>query len=270
MSENNAIFQSPEAESRSPVQSVERACAIVQWLALQEGGGTASELSRHLGVHRSTVSRLLAALAYSGMVERDELTGRYHLGLQILTMSGSILSRLEVLRIADPAVRRLAETTQETVNLGIRHGETIVNIEQVPGPNILRSLDWIGKTAPLHRGAGAKALLAHLSDQEFADYIVAARVIDPDLNAERLRNEVREIRAAGVAVNRGEIDPRVYAVGAPIFDSQGRCCASISVAGTQSELTDERVSDLARKVVATAAMVSRQLGYSAGRFSVIA
>jgi DNA-binding IclR family transcriptional regulator len=90
------------------------------------------------------------------------------------------------------------------------------------------------------------------------------------LNAEQLQIEVRKIRAAGFAVNRGELVPHVYAVGAPIFDSQGRCCASISVAGTRSEFTEERIADVARSVVATAAMVSRQLGYSASRFSVIA
>jgi IclR family transcriptional regulator, acetate operon repressor len=269
MSAANQGLQSLDSEGRRTVQSVDRACAILQVLAREENGSTTSELGRQLGVHKSTASRMLAALDSAGMVERDPLTGRFHLGLRILTMAGNILSRLEVLRIADPLLRRLAEATQETVNLGIRFGNEVVNIEQIPGPNILRSFDWIGKSTPLHRGSLAKALLAHLSNPELEAYLSAVNADGAGLEPGEFWSAMDEIRRKGYAVNRGELNHDVYAVGAPVFDSHGRCHASLSVAGYCQEFHESRIEELGRQVIDTAATISRQLGHPVGRYAVI-
>jgi DNA-binding IclR family transcriptional regulator len=259
-----------DVDARRTVQSIDRACTILQLLAREEKGSTTSELGRHLGVHKSTASRMLAALDAAGMVERDPLTGRFHLGLRILTMAGNILSRLEVVRIADPLLRRLAEATQETVNRGIRFDNAIVNIEQISGPDILRSFDWIGKSTPLHRGALAKALLAHLDRLELEAYLTAVNANGAGLEPEEFWSAMAEIRRRGYAVNRGELNRDVYAVGAPVFDSQGRCHASLSVAGYCQAFHESRIEELGRLVIDTAATISRQLGHPIGRYAAIA
>jgi DNA-binding IclR family transcriptional regulator len=127
--------------------------------------------------------------------ERDGSTGRYRLGLELIALSGVVLGRTEVLRIADPHLRYLADQTQETVNLGIRHRNDILNIEQIPGPNLLRSFDWIGKRTPLHLGAAAKALLANLGDEEIWAYLAASEGSErrlADLFAEAQRERLRQ------------------------------------------------------------------------------
>lgn len=257
-------------ESRRTVQSVDRACAILQFLAQAANGCTTSEVGRHLGVHKSTASRMLAALESAGMVVRDPLTNRFHLGLRIVTLAGSILSRLEVLRISEPLLRRLAEATQETVNLGVRFGNEVVNVAQIPGPNILRSFDWTGKSSPLHRGALARALLAHLERSEMEVYLATVNAEGAGVKPVDFWAVIEQTRHRGLAINRGEFNPEVYAVGAPIFDGRGRCAVSLAVAGHSERFHEERIEELGRQVIETAATISRQLGHPTGRCVVIA
>ena len=255
---------SQNGESRRTVQSVDRACAILQFLELETNGCTTSEVGRHLGVHKSTASRLLAALESAGIVVRDPLTNRFQLGLRIVTLTGSILSRLDVLRISEPLLRRLAETTQETVNLGVRFGNEVVNVGQIPSQYIRRSYDWIGESAPLHQGALARALLAHLDRAETEVYLATANAEGAALKPVEFWSAIEQIRQQGYAINRGELSPDVYAVGAPIFDRRGQCCAGVAVAGHSERFGEEQIPALISQVVETAATISHQLGYSIG------
>ncbi len=211
---------------------------------------------------------MLASLENAGMVVRDPLTNRFHLGLQIVTLAGSILSRLEVLRISEPVLRRLAEATQETVNLGVRFGNEVVNVGQIPGSNDLRSYDWIGESSPLHRGALARALLAHLERSEMEVYLVSANAEGAALNPDEYWCEIERIRLQGFAVNRGEFNPEVYAVGSPIFDRLGRCSAGLAIAGHRQRFSEMRIEELSHQVVEAAATISLQLGYPNGRYAV--
>ncbi len=269
MSVANDGSLSQNGESRRTVQSVDRACAILQLLAQEANGCTTSEVGRHLCVHKSTASRMLSVLENAGMVVREPLTNRFHLGLRILTLAGSILSRLEVLRISEPLLRRLAEATQETVNLGVRFGNEVVNVAQIPGPNILRSFDWTGKSSPLHRGAMARALLAHLERSEMELYLATVNAEGAGIDPVDFWAMIEQIRHQGLAINRGEFHSDVFAVGAPIFDGRGRCAVSLAVAGHSERFHEDRVEELGRLVIETAATISRQLGHPTGRSPVI-
>ncbi len=242
------------------IQSVDRAMALLRLLGTRDGELSLNDFVRATGLHKSTVHRLLASLQEAGLVGRGATSGRYELGLEVVALCGVVLGRLEVLRIADPHLRRLADVTQKTVNLAIRHKHEAVNIEQIPGPRILRSFDWLGKRTPLHLGAAAKALLANLSDADLTTYLAQANARGADLVPSRFLEEMREIRRRGVATNRGELEPNVCAVGAPIFGADDRPCASISVAGYREELDDAELDDLATRVIETAEAISRQMG----------
>ena len=106
-----------------------------------------------------------------------------------------------------PVLRRLAEATQETVNLGVRFGNEVVNVGQIPGSNDLRSYDWIGESSPLP-GALARALLAHLERSEMEVYLVSANAEGAALNPDEYWCEIEHIRLRGFAVNRGEANRR--------------------------------------------------------------
>jgi DNA-binding IclR family transcriptional regulator len=247
------------------IQSVDRAMALLRLLGARGGELSLSDFVRATGLHKSTTHRLLASLQEAGLIGRDAATGRYELNLELVALAGVVLGRLEVLRIADPHLRRLADVTEKTVNLAIRHQHDVVNVEQIPGPRILRSFDWLGKRTPLHLGAASKALLAHLTDEELAAHLDYANAQAANLDPAGFWAEMREIRRRGVAVNRGELEPDVYAVGAPIFGADARPRASISVAGHREEYGDAQIGGLEELVIDTAEAVSRQMGYRVTR-----
>jgi len=260
------VERSLDADRRT-IQSVDRACLVLAHIAdRQEAGVSLGDIAHLLAVHKSSALRLLASFEASGFVQRHGATGRYHLGLGTVALAGSLLGSLSILRISDPLLRKLAETSQETVNLGVRYRDEILNIEQIPSPDVQRSPDWLGKRAPLHTGAAAKALLAHLGDDEISAYVGRVR---PSLGSEKieaLRADLSEIRRRGFAINTGEVNPSVRAVGAPVFSATGQCSASISIAWYERdphvEPVSERVARYAGPLVQTAQAISRQLGHN--------
>ena len=105
------------------VRSVDRAAALLLALGEVQGEAGVTELARRLGLHKSTASRLLATLEKRGLVEQDDETGKYRLGLVVHPPRGA--------RGADarPALDRharagaLARATRETTGLGVLDGD---------------------------------------------------------------------------------------------------------------------------------------------------
>ena len=80
----------------SSVQSIERAIAILKAFSSEKKELGVTELSRQLGLHKSTVSRLLASLQREGLVEETLVTRKYRLGMALVTLGGLVLQRLDL------------------------------------------------------------------------------------------------------------------------------------------------------------------------------
>src|SRR5579862_8087016 len=83
-----------EREDAGPVQSVDRAVTILEILA-RDGEAGVTEVARELGVHKSTASRLLAALDRRELVAQDTARGRYRLGMGLVRLAGAAGRRLD-------------------------------------------------------------------------------------------------------------------------------------------------------------------------------
>jgi DNA-binding IclR family transcriptional regulator len=147
------------------VRSVDRAASLL--LALGESAGEAgvTELARRLGLHKSTASRLLATLERRGLVEQDEETGKYRLGLVVIRLAERAERTLDLRGIAMPELERLARLTRETTGLGSLEGDQLLTVAQADGPNLIAVGDWTGRSTPLHCVASGKVLLAALAER---------------------------------------------------------------------------------------------------------
>jgi len=148
------------------VRSVDRAAALL--LALGESAGEAgvTELARRLGLHKSTASRLLATLQKRGLVEQDDETGKYRLGLVVIRLAERAERTLDLRGIAMPELERLARLTHETTGLGTVNGDSLLTVAQADGPNLIAVGDWTGRSVPLHCVASGKVLMAALAERE--------------------------------------------------------------------------------------------------------
>src|SRR5512140_2352942 len=102
------------AGAESAVQSVDRAVRILEILA-REGEAGVTEVAGELGVHKSTASRLLAALDRRELVTQDAARGKFRLGVGIVRLAGAVSARLDVLQESRPLCRTLAQQVGETV-----------------------------------------------------------------------------------------------------------------------------------------------------------
>jgi DNA-binding IclR family transcriptional regulator len=248
------------------VRSVDRAAALL--LALGECAGEAgvTELARRLGLHKSTASRLLATLQRRGLVEQDEETGKYRLGLVVIRLAEHAERTLDLRGIALPELERLARATRETVSLGILEGDAYLTVAQVDGPNMVACPDWTGRTTPLHCVASGKVLLATMAERDvmrIARPGLAARTARTITTLETLMEELAKVRRRGYATAFSEWIDGTNGVAVPVVDARGRVIASIGVWGPAYRVTPARVAEIVTGARATSAAVTARLGGAA-------
>ena len=152
-----------DAPAKPTVQSVERTLDILEALAEMGEVGIA-QLSSSIGLHASTVHRLLATLISRGYVRQNTDSGRYLLGLKPLDVARAVKDHLDMRMEALPVLRHLMRKSGEAANLAVRDRHHLVYLEQASSPGrMLRMFVQIGGRAPLHSTASGKVLLAHLS-----------------------------------------------------------------------------------------------------------
>jgi DNA-binding transcriptional ArsR family regulator len=115
------------------VQSVDRAAAILEILA-RDGEAGVTEVARELDVHKSTASRLLAALDRRELVTQDAARGKFRLGAGLVRLAAAASHKLDVVQESRPVCRALAQDLGETVNLAILSGRDALYLDQVAGP----------------------------------------------------------------------------------------------------------------------------------------
>jgi IclR family KDG regulon transcriptional repressor len=249
----------------STLQSVERAIAILKSFSLERPERGVNELSRELGLHKSTVSRLMRTLEQGGLLSRNPDTERYRLGVGLIGLAAQVISYMDIREVARPFLRQIAEVCQETANLSVLDLYEVVNLEQfVPPMRQIKNVGRVGRRMCTHCTAAGKVFLAYLSDEELALILQAGlerftshTITDP----EALRRELAKVRQQGYAVAQEELEEGLNVVAAPIRDHEGQPVASVSVAGPAYRVTPDAFPDLASRLVDTATKISRQLGH---------
>ena len=253
------------------VQSVDRAVTILELLA-QRGDVGVTTMAAELGVHKSTASRLVAALERRGLVEQIEERGRYRLGVGILRLAGATTAqrwdavyaaRLDLVQEARPVCRRLAAETGETVNVVILSGGAALYIDQIAGPSTLSSYNWVGQHIPLHATSNGKVLLSELAAPELSAILGDLTAYTPSTVTDRARliDELNTVRAQGYAIAADELDVGLTAVAAPIHNAHGEIVASVSVSGPTFRIDHERRATLIPTVIQAADEISLALGW---------
>ncbi|NMO01739.1 IclR family transcriptional regulator [Gordonia sp. TBRC 11910] len=250
-------------KSVAPVQSVDRALTVLEILG-RWGTAGVTDIASEIGVHKSTVSRLIAVLESRGFVEQLSDRGKYRLGFSIVRLAGSTSARMDIPKQSQPLCDELALATGETVNVAILDDASIINIVEAIGPAEITLRSWVGQSCPATATSSGKVLLAGRSDAavrslvgtKFGTY-TASSITD----VATLLAELADARRNGWASVREELEVGLNAVAAPIRDGDGDVVAAISVSGPAYRLTPERFPDVAAQVRDVAAQIGRRLGH---------
>jgi DNA-binding IclR family transcriptional regulator len=263
MLEGEAVTGTPGREDAGPVQSVDRAVAILEILA-RDGEAGVTEVARELDVHKSTASRLLAALDRRELVTQDAAHGKFRLGTGIVRLAGASGRTLDLVQESRPVCRLLAQEVGETVNLVILSGRDALYLDQAAGPAALSPHNWAGQRIPLHATSDGKVLLAYLSGAELAGCLAPplARFTDRTITTlDEFPPVLAEVRQRGFATAVDELEAGLTAIAAPVRNAEGHVAASISASGPSFRIPADRIGQVAKSVRRAAAEVSRRLGW---------
>lgn len=255
-----------EKEHPYGIQSVDRVLAILEAVSESDRGLRPTDIVDQLDLTLSTAHRLMAHLAYRGYLEVDPETKRYHLGMKILLLRGSLLRSAKLEDTAGPVLRELAELTGEVAHLAVCFEGEVIYLRTMEGPRTTFRITPVGKRSPVYCTSLGKAMLAHLPPEAYREVVFSRSMqrLTPYTicTPEAMAEEVRRIRERGYAVDDQEQELGVRCVGVPIFDHSEKVVAAMSLAGPSSRVTPERVPDLAAILRERAEMLSRRLGYT--------
>lgn len=248
------------AETGAGTQAVDRALAALTWFDERTPELGVAEVAERLGVHRSTASRLLAALERHGLVEFVSESGRYRLGLALVSLAGLVLNRFPVRGLARDVLRELRDETEETVYLGVLDGREVVYLDQASSPRVAVNVDWVGVRQRLTDGATGFLLLA-FQPQPVIDELVRAVGRQPVPVPSEL--ELAAIRRDGHLVRGAEGPDDELGAAAAVRDHRGVTVAALTVSGPRHRVEPRLEESILPAVARAAARVSERLGYRA-------
>ncbi|GLX70201.1 IclR family transcriptional regulator [Paenibacillus glycanilyticus] len=236
-------------EGKSNVRAVERALDIL--LCFTEGSNLAmSEIAEKVGLHKSTVHRMLATLEDRGFVERDPSSERYHLGMRMWELSAHLSRSDDQSVIWQPEMERLRDRLGETVSIYVRDGSERVRIQAVQSNQPVRRVAPVGARLPLYAGASSKVLIAY-SDRFVQEQIFGDPAWLLAIDLDQYKQQLEEIAQQGYATSFEEREPGVAALAAPIF-RHGQVSAALSVSGPSSRLTMETMREYSSVLIESA------------------
>lgn len=255
------------SNQESPSVAVERALAMLEAVAQEPEGLSNAEISRKLQIPKSSASYILRTLEKQAYLNRHPDTGKYRVGLKILSLSRGALSGIDVREVALPIMRHLMEKTSLTCHLAILDGPEAVYIEKVEPQGFIRMDTWVGRRMRVHATSVGKALVAHIPQEKLekiiADRPMEKRTAKTITTLPRLLKELEKVRTQGYAVDDEENNIGARCLGAPVFNQSGAIEASLGLSGTTNQVNTHTMPRIIEALKDAARHISMQLGYRA-------
>jgi DNA-binding IclR family transcriptional regulator len=216
------------------VQVIARAACVLRALENRPEGLSLGQIAKEVGLARSTVQRIVAALQAEDFLAEAHPGRGVRIGPGLARIAASLgTNSVELLR---PHLTALSEEVGETVDLAILSGGSVVFVDQIPGRQRLTALSAVGERFPLHCTANGKAILACFAAEDtyaMIDKSVAAHSDHALADRAKLLREIDAVRRKHLAYDVGEHDSGISAVGVATLDSFGRPIAVSIPAPTQ-------------------------------------
>lgn len=249
-------------------KSASRAIDILLLLANSKVPLNQLNISEELGIPKSSTFDLIYTLMQKGVVEYDnEQLKTFKLSMKMFEMGSTVLQGADLYKISKPLLEQLSEEIKETVFLGIENDGEVVYLDRVEkGISSLTTAAGIGMRRPVHCTGLGKALLAAYTDEEvvriwnqhdrsekFTDYTIT------DLSS--FQTELATIRKRGFATDNREREDEIFCVAVPIYNSQNKPIAAISIATIYLKMNSARIMEYSSKLINVGLQISQRLGY---------
>ena len=223
-----------------------------------------SQLARRVGVGKSTAHRVIWTLVEEGLLEKVDETGLFRLTTTMRSLGASAETAQRLHEAATIPLDRLRTKTPGTLHIAILDGYDVLYVERREGPGAIRVFRAVGTRNAAHVTSSGKVLLAFLpADQQqrvLQGMRLTPRTPRTITSPRAFLAELDHVRRQGYGENRGESEPGMCSIAAPIRDPLGRVVATVSVAEYVEDV-EKGLVHLARPVVETARRISAGLGW---------
>lgn len=254
-----------EKETKNPVQSAERIFLVMEMLA-DNGEMGLMEISAALGLHKSTVHRLLMSLIYMGYAKQDETSQKYMLSYKIVSLAGKLLDRMDIMQVAKPYLERLSDLSGEAVHLVAREDNNILYIYKIEAKvGTIRMVSHVGMVHPMYCSGVGKAIMATLPEKELRqiwnESVIEKKTEKTIVDYEEMLRVLEEVKRNGYALDDEENEKGVRCIAACLKSYQNEVKYAFSISGPTSRMTRERVKELSVDVKKVQEELSRELGF---------
>lgn len=245
-------------------RSLERGLSAIELLA-SAGTLPLAEVSRRLGLHRSTAHHMLQTLVALGWLRQDEESRSYTLSARPFQLTGRKWSAEQIGEIAQPLLERLTRETGEGSSVAAWIGGivTIAAKREADGP--VRVVQDLGGQRPMYCTAVGKAIAGWLPRNEVLTALgrqpmipLTAKTITSVANFEA---ELRRIRNAGYALDDEEQFEGLRCIAMPVFCHSGEVVGSMCVVGPKHRMTHQKIAAVRGPLGALARELSERLGH---------
>ena len=256
-------------QSSKKANSTEKALEILlSFTPYNQEVGTV-EIAQKLGFHKATVSRILHTLANYDLLQQDSQTKKFRLGQSAINLGLAVNQSInsDMVLLAKPYIDALRDVLKETVVLEVVLGRSAVIAYIAEGPGPIRIKGTVGDRRPAHAAAGAKAILAFSPPEmkeQFLKETMTRLTPNTITNPGILLDQLQEIRRQGFAIDNEEVNIGINAVGAPIFNHEGKPVAAVVAAGLSHAITWEGASPIVPVLKEAAGKISAQLYHKTG------
>ena len=256
-------------EPKYPVQTVMKSIEIINYLTRESTGQgvSISELSRVLGMGKSTIHRILDTLQFYGYVEKVGEANRYRLGWELYKIGQVVPQQNQLINIDQRLLLELSNKTQEVVNLGILKQNETVLLSKIEGAqNALRVNMNPGEYEAIHATAIGKMMISELdADQikELFDNAESLPTYTPNTisNISDLIKEEQLTRQRGYSIDAEELCIGLYCIAMPLRDYSGKIIAAVSVSTPTARMNEEKKSLILTSLSEATKKISESLGH---------
>lgn len=241
-------------------QTLVRGLAVLE--AVASGVTNLTDLARVVNLNRSTAHRLASTL-----VEMRYLTFApglgYRLGTKTLEIGYEARVQLDIPRVAQSHLERLAAQTGDTVHLGMLESTRVLYLDKIPGRRRVEISSRVGELQPLRSTGLGKALLLDESEAKLGELYQCENELGERYQVPEAAwlKRMQEYAKGGYAFDLEENEDKIRCVAAPVRDATGRIKAAISVSSAAHYMDDGRMQALIDDVRSAAADISRELGW---------
>jgi len=241
---------------------IAKAFQILELIAKKDKRMTLSDLSRELGINKSTVHGIAHALERAGAIVRDNTTRRYALGMTLFELAKAGSVRIDLKDIAHPIMEDLMKSTLQSVFLGIRSGEHVSIIDIVESTQALKITSPIGTRVPLLAGAIGKAFLASMEESQAISLIRVLglrRFTEKSITDSGLyMKQVAEACVSGYGLDDEEYIQGVRAV-ASVIHNPGQQMSAVWVVGFTPSMSAKKLPVFAMETKRAAEAISQKI-----------